>query len=86
MKSNNKIETITIHAEAAASRVDLPAAEKSAGRKDEFFLPVVTRLTFFSGRKKSCESNLVGGFNPFEKYYSSQIELFPQVGGKIKNL
>ena len=36
-KSSNNIETIIIHAEAAASRVDLPAAEKSAGREDEVF-------------------------------------------------
>ena len=28
-------------------------------------------------------NNLVGGFNPFEKYINiSQIGLFPQVGGK----
>ncbi len=27
---------------------------------------------------------LVGGFNPSEKYYSSQIGSFPQVGVKIK--
>ena len=26
----------------------------------------------------------VGGFNPFEKYYSSQIGSFPQVGVKIR--
>ena len=29
---------------------------------------------------------LVRGFNPFEKYYSSQIGSFPQVGGKINNI
>ena len=28
---------------------------------------------------------LVGGFNPSEKYYSSQIGSFPQVEMKIKN-
>ena len=27
---------------------------------------------------------LVGGFNPFEKYYSSQIGSFPQIGVNIK--
>ena len=31
-------------------------------------------------------SYLVGGFNPFEKHYSSQIGWFPQVGLKIKNI
>ena len=29
---------------------------------------------------------LVGGFNPSEKYYSSQIGSFPQVEVKIKNM
>ena len=29
---------------------------------------------------------LVGGFNPSEKYYCSQIISFPQVGVKIKGL
>ena len=31
-------------------------------------------------------SYVVGGFSPFEKYYSSQIGWFPQVGLKIKNM
>ena len=29
---------------------------------------------------------IVGGFNPIEKYYSSQIWSFPQIGMNIKNI
>ena len=32
------------------------------------------------------KGKLVGGFNPSEKYYSSQIGSFPQIGVKIKNV
>jgi len=36
--------------------------------------------------KSSTNSLLVGGFNPFEKYYSSQIGNLRQVGVKIENI
>ena len=45
------------------------------------------QLTFWYLRRYFYEpkkSKLVGGFNPFETYYSSQIGSFPQVGMKIK--
>ena len=29
---------------------------------------------------------LVGGFNPFEKYYIVKLEIFPKYGMKIKNI
>ena len=32
------------------------------------------------------QKNLVGDFNPFEKYYSSQNGNLPQIGLKIKNI
>ena len=31
-------------------------------------------------------STLVGGFNPFEKYYIVKLDDLPQVGVKIKNI
>ena len=35
---------------------------------------------------KNQEAEIVGGFNPSEKKYSSQIGSFSQVGVKIKNV
>jgi len=37
-----------------------------------------------STKQKISQTNLVGGFNPFEKYYSSQNGNLPQIGVKIK--
>ena len=36
---------------------------------------------FRGGKPLSMDYSLVGGFNPFEKYYSSQIGSFPQGSG-----
>ncbi len=39
-----------------------------------------------SGHKHSIIHNLVGDFNPFEKYYSSQNGNLPQIGVDIKKI
>ena len=38
------------------------------------------------GPPEVWHGQLVGGFNPFEKYYCNQIGSFPQVGVKITNI
>ena len=44
---------------------------------DQVFAAVLDMLPYY---------NLVGGFNPSEKYHCSQIASFPRVGVKIKNI
>ena len=58
----------------------LPHSCRPNGINEEKTIAVVT---LFSNMVFLTIPHLVGGFNPFEKYYSSQIGSFPQVGVKI---
>ena len=53
--------------------VELKASSKATLRDDKY--PIWA----------PADSSLGGGFNPFEKY-AREIESFPQVGVKIKNI
>ena len=73
--------TVPIHRGYGNSKIRAPWSVAGKQQNRQFGLVQTSKRRV--AKKKTC---LVGGFNPSEKYKSSQIGSFPQVGVKINHI